>query len=85
MDGARVCMCLCVMKSAQVAGKLIFGLGVALQASWELQKYQNGFHDLDFDLKNETKVRSYEILVGHISGSSQRRIKMFDVLRWPIE
>ena len=50
----RVCMC--VTKSAQSAGKPIFGVGRPIDG--EVQKCQDSARDLDLDLeKNEVKVR----------------------------
>ena len=42
-----------------------------------VQKYRNGV----LDLENEVKERGRDISIGHISGNSQSRIKVFGVLR----
>ena len=65
-----VCVYICVTKSAQGAGKLIFGVVVAHDRA--CTKCRNGVHDLDLDLVNEVKVRRSR---NFISGNSQHRIK----------
>ena len=62
--------CLCVTKSAQGTGKLIFGLGVAATTG-EVQKCQNGVSDLGIYLENE----KFQLAI------SRTVLKMFGVLR----
>ena len=69
-------VCICVTKSDQRAGKLICGVMAALDGG-----SKKNVHMVSMTLKLRLKCGGHEISIGHISGSSQQRIKMFCVLR----
>ena len=73
---------MCVTKSAQGAGKLMFGVAVVLDGgSREVQKCQ-GVRDLGLAARNcgqSAEVTKFQSAI--IAGISQRRIKLLSVLR----